>query len=511
MKYKVRAISILIYLVFVFGVFSTVKFDISEPPYNYGSFGEDFTVSISSSNYANATVISDDGTKWNDGYSSSPSIAIDNGGNLHVVWDDRTNGPWGTDQEIMYADYSALAGWSNATVISDDGTKWNNGDSNRPSIAIDNGGSLHVVWKDVTDGPWGNDPEIMYANYSSAGWSNATVISDDVSNWNNGDSNSPSIAVDNGGNVHVVWFDSTDGPWGTDDEIMYVNYSSSVGWSNATVISDDGTKWNDDYSSSPSIAVDNSGNVHVVWFDFTDGPWGTDAEIMYADYSALAGWSNATVISDDGTKWNDDYSSSPSIAVDNGGNLHVVWFDSTDGPWGTDSEIMYADYSSTAGWSNATVISDDGTKWNDGSSSVPSISIDNGGNVHVVWYDWTDGPWTGGGNGEATDAEIMYADYSSTAGWSNATVISDGYGGIYWNDHYSRFPSIVIDNGGNVHVVWEDSTEGPWGDDYEIMYTSITIPGPVDSSTQGIPFGNSYILFILVGIIGIIIYIKRKV
>ncbi len=480
MKHKVRSISILIYLVIIVGVFSTVKFDISESTYNFGDFDESFTVKTSSSNYANATVISDGfgGIYWNDGSSFESSIAIDNDGNLHVVWSNNTDGQWGIDVEIMYANYSSSTGWSNATVISDGfgGIYWNDGSSYEPSIAIDNGGNLHVVWYDYTTGPWGNDIEIMYVNYStSAGWFNATVISDDNTNWNDGWSSSPSIAIDNNDNIHVVWSDNTDGPWRSnsmDYEIMYVNYSSSAEWSNATVISDgfEGIYWNDGTSYDPSIAIDNNGNVHVVWDDGTVGPWGNDGEVMYANYSSSAGWSNATLISDGfgGIYWNDGYSQEPSIAIDNNGNIHVVWYDNTVGPWGNDDEIMYANYSFSAGWSNATVISDDGTNWNDGTSYDPSIAIDNNGNVHVAWGDTTIGPWISG-----EDAEIMYVKYSSLAGWSNVTVISDGFGGIYWNDGESYNPSIVIDNNGNVHIVWEDDTDGPWGDDGEIMYTFI--------------------------------------
>ena len=32
-----------------------------------------------------------------------PSIAIDGFGNKHVVWQDQTDGEWGTDDEIMYS------------------------------------------------------------------------------------------------------------------------------------------------------------------------------------------------------------------------------------------------------------------------------------------------------------------------------------------------------------------------------------------------------------------------
>ncbi|MFX0135834.1 MAG: hypothetical protein ACFFDN_19480, partial [Candidatus Hodarchaeota archaeon] len=92
----------------------------------------------------------------------------------------------------------------------------------------------------------------------------------------------PSIAIDNNGTMYVVWQDETDGEWGTDIEIMYVNNNGS-GWSNATVISDV-YRWNDDISWNPSVAVDNNNYLHVVWGDDTNGEWGTDREIMYSVY-----------------------------------------------------------------------------------------------------------------------------------------------------------------------------------------------------------------------------------
>ncbi|NVM04730.1 MAG: hypothetical protein HWN67_20590 [Candidatus Helarchaeota archaeon] len=183
--------------------------------------------------------------------------------------------------------FSLSTSWANATVISDDPTGWNNGDSWYPAIAIDSAGNVHVVWEDWTIGEWGTDIEIMYANYTAMGWSNATVISDDATGWNTETSYDPDIAIDGDGNVHVVWYDDTDsvGEWGTDLEIMYAN-RTGAGWSNATVISDDATGWNDGSSLYPDIAIDGNGNVHVVWGDATNGEWGSDSEIMYSKKSA---------------------------------------------------------------------------------------------------------------------------------------------------------------------------------------------------------------------------------
>ena len=373
--------------------------------------------------------------------------------------------------------------FSEVNIVSDgfNNSYWNDGNSDYSSITVDNFGNIHVVWSDRTSGIWGgglSDTEVMYASYTDGvGWSNATILSDGYNDyyWNDDQSIAPDIAVDTSGNVHVVWSDSTSGIWGVgapDTEIMYINYTDGLGWSNVTLISDDITFWNDDSSIDPSIAVDTSGNIHVVWMDNTDGIWGSDSEIMYVNYTDGLGWSKATVISDgyNNYYWNDDSSGHPSITVDNLGNIHVVWEDFTDGIWGIDIEIMYVNYTNGLGWSNVTIISDgyNDYYWNDDLSWTPNIAIDTSGNIHVIWEDWTDGIW-------GIDEEIMYVNYTYGIGWSNVTLISDGYNDYYWNDDLSTDPNIVVDPSGKIHAVWEDYTDGIWGTaEAEIMYVNYT-------------------------------------
>jgi len=180
------------------------------------------------SNWSNATVISDL-YGWNLLNSYHPSIAIDSNNNLHVVWDDFTNSEWGTDSEIFYINNTG-SGWSNATAISDL-YGWNDGESSYPDIAVDKNNNLHVVWEDDTDGEWGTDKEIFYITYTGSSWSNATVISD-LYGWNDKDCYHPMVAVDNNDNLHVVWWDYTSGEWGADTEIFYVNGSVVKGQQN---------------------------------------------------------------------------------------------------------------------------------------------------------------------------------------------------------------------------------------------------------------------------------------
>ncbi len=517
MKKKSTITKFLMTELLLWGVFSLILSSTPVSFQNVTRTSESFNLKSSAMDFSNATVISDgfSGTYWNDDNSYNPAVAVDSSNTVHIVWYDYTSGPWGVDAEIMYANYTIATGWSNATVISDGfgGVYWNDASSSHPAIAVDSNNTVYVFWEDFTDGPWGSDFEIMYAKFTIAtGWSNATVISDGYNGvyWNDAGSYKPTVAVDSSNTVHVAWHDYTNGVWGTDIEIMYANYTIATGWSNATVISDGfgGVYWNGGISAAPAIAVDSSNTVHVVWYDWTNGLWGTDTEIMYAKHVTATGWSNATIISDGygGVYWNDGGSSNPAIAINSTNGIHVVWDDGTSGVWGTDSEIMHVEYITE--WSNTTVISDGQNNifWNDGNSYDPEIVVDGNDAIHVVWVDETDGAW-------GTDSEIMYTEFTMVTGWSLPLVISDGYGGDFWNDGSSVTPRIAAGTIA-VYIVWEDTTNGEWGIDYEIMHSSIPIPAPFVYSTpgtKGIPFGNFYLLFIFVGIIGIIIYIKRKI
>jgi len=467
--------------------------------------------------YANATLLSDgfNGTYWNTDLSEFPRVVADKNGKIHVVWEDSTNGYWGTDMEIMYVSYSPETGWSNIEVISDgfNGSYWNYAQSSSPAIGVDSQNRIHVVYEDYTPGVWGNDCELMHVSYTPGlGWSNITVISDGYQGiyWNDGLSLEPDIAIDVDDNIHVVWSDNTEGAWGTDVEIMYVKYTQGVGWSNVTVISDghNGIYWNDGFSDNPNIATDNN-FVHVVWQDSTDGFWGTDREIMHIKYTPNSGWSDLSIVSEGyigniHNYWNNGDSRAPAIAC-HSGNTHIVWADDTNGIWGDDFEIMHIKHSSISGWSEITVISDGfkGKYWNDAESFNPELVVDYNDNVHVIWQDFTEGIWDSGGS----DNEIMYTNYTSTNGWTNISIISDGYAGIYWNTGLNLNPDLCLGQN-NIYVVWQDSTRGIWGTDYEIMFTFLIIPGLMPNIA--LPFGFYYFILIFLVILGLVYYIKQK-
>ncbi|MBD3230066.1 MAG: hypothetical protein GF329_17945 [Candidatus Lokiarchaeota archaeon] len=425
-------------------------------------------ININPNKFSNATIVSDNYSLWNTGDNRYPEITVDNLGYVHAVWEERTDGWWGIgESEIFYSVYRPLIGWSDPTCISDNRNNWSTNYCNSPSIAVYNG-TVYVAYQELTDGWWGIDSEIVVVNYTASnGWSNISVVSDDYTLWNNLSSEEPRIAIDSRGIVHVVWYDGTDvPPYGTDTEIMYANYTPATQtWSNATVISDDFTNWNTGASYDPDIAIGTDDAIHVVWHDHTDSPseWGNDTEIMYTKYSQTTKkWSNVTAISAVGG-WNDGYTEDAKIGIDKDNNVHVVWRDNSDGGyWGNDIEIFYSMFNGF-NWSNATIISDDYTGWNENSEYDPDIAISPNGTVYAVFstdqstIEWGD------------DWEIVYTYKVPKASWSNLTIISDD--ATLWNNMSSDEPSSYFDNFGNFFVIWQDHTDGWWGSDREIMFS----------------------------------------
>jgi hypothetical protein len=237
--------------------------------------------------------------------------------------------------------------------------------------------------------------------------------------WNIGSSELPSIATDSGNVIHAVWFDEISG----NNEIFHKRSSNSgTSWSANTRLT-----WNTGDSFGPSIAVDSSNQVHLVWYDLTPGNY----EIFYKrSTDGGATWSALKRLT-----WNSGESQLPSIATDTSNRVHVTWYERTSG----NNEIFYK--RSTDGgvtWLGTTRLT-----WNGGLTFTPSIATDSGKGVHVVWHHYA-----------STDFEIYYK-HSTDGGatWSGITRLT-------WNTDDSIGASIAVDSSKRIHVAWDYGTPG---------------------------------------------------
>jgi dTDP-4-dehydrorhamnose 3,5-epimerase-like enzyme len=276
-----------------------------------------------------------------------PAVCMDLEGNTHVVWeDDRAGHP-----EVYYEMYDGLT-WTPDTCLTCDSIK-----SEKPCLVADDQGAPHLAWLDYRDG----SGKIYYKKkLDGGGWSSDERVTD-----LSGKAKSPSIAVDRTGKVHAAWIDVRGtagavfysrreaGIWSSDVKV------STVGAWNASIAADqegvvyvvwaetrsgayyeiycrrfDGESWaaeerltyTDAWSDDPSLAVDHTGMLHMV---YRDDPWGTEIFHMIYDGSA---WQEPLRLT-----YAPYYCYRPSMAFDGGGNAHIVWTDRRDG----NDEIYY--------------------------------------------------------------------------------------------------------------------------------------------------------------------------
>ena len=251
--------------------------------------------------------------------------------------------------------------------------------------------------------------------------------------WTAGNSAVPVIALDSNQHIHLVWSDNTH----DDNFELYYKKSTDGGttWGGGKRLT-----WNPGWTVYPSIAIDSSNTIHIVWDCDSAG----NLEIFYKKST------------DSGTTWsytkklteNSGFSEHANIAIDSNDVIYVVYYDDTPG-----NDEIFCLRSKDAGntWLKSKRIT-----WNAGASRDPVIAIDSTDNIHLAWGDESPGNY-----------EVFYrmsTDYGAT--WVNNKRLT-------WNSDYSGKPGIALDSGGGIHIVYGDNTFGST----EILYKKSTDGG----------------------------------
>jgi hypothetical protein len=281
---------------------------------------------------------------WNSGSSAVPCIATDSGNNLHVVWYDESPG----NVEIFYSrSTNGGANWTTKKLT------FNSGYSASPSIATDSNDNIHVAWVDDVSG----NQDIYYKKSTDGGlnWTTKRLT------WNYGNSSYPSITSDSSDSIHVTWGDNTPGNY----EVFYKRSTNGgLNWTTTRLT------WNSGESWFPSIISDSSGNLYLVWHDFTPGNY----EVYYKKSTdGGATWYGSKRIT-----WTSGMSWNPEITTDLSGNIHVVLGDDSTG-----FAKVYYKRTTDGGvsWTTKRLT------WKSGESASPKIATDSNNDIHVVWVD----------------------------------------------------------------------------------------------------------------------------
>jgi hypothetical protein len=303
-----------------------------------------------------------------------PSVAIDSKDVLHVVW----RGLVSSNYQIHYAN-SANGGvtWGNSKTITS--TSANN---YAPSIAIDSNDKAHIVWNG------GSGSKIYYTSRTSTGtWGTISTVDSNI-----GDH--PAIAVDSSDNVHIVWGGKTSST--SASNVYYRKLSSSSTWGTTKAL----TSSTSNDNAHPSIAIDRSDNIHVMW-DAEPSP----NAIMHMKWDdSTSSWSSAEIVSTNTSANNRN----PSVGVDHRGYIYVFWYKTNpymimmsmfdDRYWTGDLEVSSLRELNKTTW-HPSVLSSGGRLPARGSAVV--FTADNGTADNVYFMTTRDlnltdfGPWKG--------------------------------------------------------------------------------------------------------------------
>lgn len=252
------------------------------------------------------------------------------------------------------------------------------------SMAIDNSNHLHLAYSNFLS------TMLKYATNSSGAW--VSNIVDQINS-----TNSPSIAVDSSGIVHVAYNTSA-------GNLMYAVNNTGT-W--ATTQLESGA-----IDGNAYIAVDSTGKSHIIFTHVYSSSGQVKYELRYA--TNPEGWSISTV----------EATGSPaslSIAIDGSNKIHVCYFD----------EVTYAlKYltNSSGAWTSYTV-----DAAGDLSPSA-SIAVGSDGVVRICY---------------STSNKIIKYAYGNTNSWTISSIDSNTHG-------YGPEFSICLDSRSKAYISYHD-------------------------------------------------------
>jgi hypothetical protein len=347
------------------------------------------------------------------------SMVADAAGNLHVVWYLRQSG---TNDEIYYKMFDGNT-WGSDQRLTNDAN-----DSENPAVAVDDDGSIHVVWSDNRDG----NSEIYYKKYDGVSWGPDTRLTGAY-----GASGHPAIAVYDG-KVYVVWHDGRGG-----NHQVYSKRYNGTAWEADYRISTNTDGW----SQKASVVADEMGQIHVVWQGNIES--GADLDIYYRKFDGSNWGPDTTIVDDPGLSF------LPCIAAGPGDDLHVTWYDDRAGSY----KIYYKHFDGAA-WESDTRVS-----YAPNMSRYASVAADDSGKVHVAWRVGT----------TVGDVEIYYSRYDGLV-WGPTTRLTYSEVGV------SSMPCLAVCPAGCLHLIWEDSRDGS-SEIYYKRHAGTTLAGIVDLET----------------------------
>lgn len=321
-----------------------------------------------------------------------------------------------------------------------------------PQLATDSSGYIHSVWMDVVENDWGwQNDGIFYSRWDGDVWSAPISISANTGFF----AENPSVAVDSTNQVHVVYDDDTElGDYLT--KIRYTKRNTDGSWTTPITLPHPVIDF--DYAWNSQVAVDSSDTVHVIYVVHDNSSYGGS---FYYTQNSGAGWSAPVLFGYDtdgatplvNTTWG-------GLFADKNGRVHAVYWD-----WG--QGIFYREYI-TGSWStpvNITTADD---------IEFVRLTSDDNSNPFVAWF-------------QSIDRSVRVRGRVSDVWQTEETLVTDAMRS-YWG-----YPILGItafsDNtiaagwgepgtGGTVDIIYKYNSGGGWSAPDNIKTSALNADSP---------------------------------
>ncbi|MGE3269585.1 MAG: sialidase family protein [Chloroflexota bacterium] len=359
-----------------------------------------------------------------DSYATRPRLVADATGDVHLFFFLRqaSDTPDGSSTMIMYSRLHDGAWSSPVDVLVGAGT-------NAPTVVVDQRGMLHVVWE---GGPKG---EILYSRAhvsqagSARGWSTPRLLSEPSAY----DSD---IQVSDDGTLHLVYSTKSGNVWYQESR------DSGTTWSSPLIVAE--TETPGCTTNNPRLAVDSAGGLHAAWTELQLPTGWPPCGALYSD--SLDGgktWSSPVRIAGPGY-------GQINVLANGASNLMLAW----NAMVAIGERKFTRSIDGGFGWAAPQYLS---IKLRGGFTGIPSMATDSAGMVHLVTA--VDRP-----RGESM--AVYYLTWNGMT-WSDPVLVSMGALGL----RSVELPWIVVSNGNQLHVVYEDDFQRIW-------YTTRTVSAP---------------------------------
>ncbi len=290
------------------------------------------------------------------------------------------------------------------------------------------------------------------------------------------------MVIDSDDNVHLIYYEGEDDLYngsgdiyGSDADQVYYLFGDNGIWQSPIKVSDGELVGEPTAARQPSIAIDSTDTIHIVWHDYRNSGM-ANVEIYY-DYKTPTGsfingdyrvtYTTSGVAADSGY--------SPAIAISpQSDKINIVWWDFYyDGYISEAFGLSASDSNDLNRTSSYSLDPYALTSFGEPAVMYPTVVVDNDGFVHTAWCDVESFGYNDGGIAyyrKRTSLEEV--PETNVEDYSDILISGTSAGS-------TNPPKIAIDSSGKAYIVWSDARELG---NREIYLTTIDVDGVTKGS-----------------------------